>query len=226
MTPPLNLVLLGAPGSGKGTQAEALEAELGLAHVASGDLFRENLERETPLGLRAKAYMDRGELVPDEVTTAMIRERFGRPDNAARGVVLDGFPRTLAQAAALDEILSGLGRQLHGVLYIDVPDQELIDRLAGRLICRVCQAPFHVTANPFKTCPIGQCAGEHLYRRTDDEPDTVRARLATFHRRTAPLVEHYRAAGLLVSVSGSGSVEQVRVATLGAANAFARSLRV
>lgn len=226
MTPPLNIVLLGAPGSGKGTQAEALEAEFGLAHVASGDLFRENLERETALGLRAKAYMDRGELVPDEVTTAMIRERFARPDIAGRGIVLDGFPRTLAQAAALGDLLSELGRQLHGVLCIDVPDDELIERLGGRMICRVCQVPFHVTANPFRTCPIGQCAGEHLYRRTDDEPDTVRVRLATFLRRTAPLVDHYRAAGLLVSVSGSGSVEQVRAATLRAANAFARSVRV
>ena len=212
----MDLVLLGAPGSGKGTQAAFLEAELGIRHVASGDLFREHLNKQTPLGLRAEGYMARGALVPDEITIAMLRERLQRPD-ATAGVLLDGFPRTMEQAIALSEMLETLTRQIDGVLYVDVPDERLIDRLSGRLICRECQTPFHRTTNPFRSCPRGACAGEHLYQRTDDAPETVAARLTTFHRQSEPVIDYYRLLNLLVTVPGTGSVEEVKRATLAAA---------
>ena len=204
----MDVVLLGAPGSGKGTQATHLESALGLTHVASGDLFRANLERRTELGLRAAEYMARGALVPDEVTIAMLRERLAEPD-AGQGVLLDGFPRTMEQGIALAAMLEELGRRIDAVVYLEIPDEELVTRLSGRLICRECQAPFHRTANPFRVCPLGKCHGEHLYQRADDAPDTVRARLATFHRQTEPVIDYYRLVELLVTVPASGPVEEV-----------------
>jgi adenylate kinase len=209
----MDLVLLGAPGSGKGTQAEHLQRELGLTHIASGDLFRHHLQQKTDLGLKAGEFMARGALVPDEITIAMLRERVSQPD-AAQGVLLDGFPRTMEQAIALNEMMAGLGRQIDAVLNIEVPDEELVQRLSGRLICRECQVPFHRTANPFRTCPHGRCSGEHLYQRTDDAPETVRARLVTFHRQTAPVIDYYRLIKLLVTVAGNGPVEEVKRAAL------------
>jgi adenylate kinase len=211
----MDLVILGAPGSGKGTQAAFLAADLGVTHIAAGDLFRENLRDRTPLGLKAESYMTRGALVPDDVTIAMLRERLQRPD-AAAGVLLDGFPRTMEQAIALSEMLGTLNRQIDAVLYVDVPDEALVERLSGRLICRECQAPFHVTANPFRVCPRGTCKGEHLYQRADDAPETVRARLATFHRQSEPVIDYYRLLNLLATVPGTGPVEQVRRAALAA----------
>jgi adenylate kinase len=212
----MDLVLLGAPGSGKGTQAAFLEAELGVKHIASGDLFRENLHNRTPLGLRAEAYMTRGALVPDEITIAMLRERLQRSD-ANVSVLLDGFPRTMEQAIALSAMLDTLNRQIDGVVYVEVPDDILVDRLSGRLICRECQTPFHRTANPFTSCPRRACTGEHLYQRSDDSPDIVRARLVTFHRQSEPVIDYYRLLNLLVTVPGSGSVEEVKRAALEAA---------
>jgi adenylate kinase len=217
----MDLVLLGAPGSGKGTQAEHLQRELGLTHIASGDLFRHHLEAKTDLGLRASEYMARGALVPDPITIAMLRDRICQPD-AARGVLLDGFPRTMEQAIALNEMMSGLGRDIDAVTYIEVPDEELVERLSGRLVCRECQVPFHRTANPFRTCPQGRCNGEHLYQRPDDAPDTVRARLATYRRQTAPVIDYYRLINLLVTVPGSGPVDQVKRATLDAVRRLAK----
>jgi adenylate kinase len=211
----MDLVLLGAPGSGKGTQAAYLESQFGLTHIASGDLFRENLNNRTPLGLRAEEYMTRGALVPDEVTIAMLRERLERPD-AKAGVLLDGFPRTMEQAIALSEMMEKLGRRIDGVLYVDVPDEALVERLSGRLICRECQTPFHRFTNPFRTCPYGKCAGEHLYQRADDTPETVRARLATYHRQTEPVIDYYRLINLLVTVPGEGSVDDVKRAAVAA----------
>jgi adenylate kinase len=217
----MDFVLLGAPGSGKGTQAAFLEAELGIKHIASGDLFRDNLRNRTALGLRAEEYMSRGALVPDDVTIAMLRERLQRPD-ASAGVLLDGFPRTMEQAIALSEMLETLSRQIDGVLYVEVPDESLVDRLSGRLICRDCQTPFHKTANPFRACPRGTCAGEHLYQRTDDAPETVRARLTTFHRQSEPVIDYYRLLNLLATISGGGSVDEVKQATLVAARDLAK----
>lgn len=209
----MDLVLLGAPGSGKGTQAAYLQEELGLTHVASGDLFRDHLQRKTELGMQAGAYMETGALVPDAVTIAMLRERVSQPD-AVNGVLLDGFPRTMEQAIALNEMMATLGREISAVLYVEVPDEELVARLSGRVICRECQVPFHITANPFRTCPFHRCHGEHLYQRADDNPETVRARLVTFHRQTAPVIDYYRLINLLVTVPGHGSVEEVKRATL------------
>jgi len=210
------LVLLGPPGAGKGTQAERLEKELRLPHVASGDLFRENLRHETELGRLAKTYMDRGDLVPDDVTIAMVRERLQRPD-CEQGVILDGFPRTQAQAEGLDDMLADMGRALDGVLYIAVPDEELVRRLSGRWICRQCQTPYHTLFSPPAQEGVCDACGGELYQRDDDRPETVRARLEVYHQQTAPLIDYYRQAGLLVEVDGSGDIESVGAALLQAA---------
>ena len=211
----MDLVLLGAPGSGKGTQAGHVRREFGLTHIASGDLFRDHLGRKTDLGASASEYMARGALVPDSITIAMLRERVSQPDTV-KGVLLDGFPRTMEQTIALNEMMSGLGREIDAVLYVDVPDDVLVDRLSGRLICRECQAPFHRSVNPFRSCPLGRCNGEHLYQRLDDSPATVRARLATYHRQTTPVIDYYRLINLLVTVPGEGSLDDVTRATLDA----------
>jgi adenylate kinase len=213
----MNLVLLGPPGAGKGTQAERLGEEFKLPHVASGDLFRENLKNKTELGMLASRYMTKGELVPDDVTIAMIRDRLERPDYE-NGVILDGFPRTLAQAEGLKEILAGMGRALDGVLYIAVPDEELVDRLSGRRICRRCQTPYHVQFNPPQEQGVcGTCGGD-IYQRDDDKPETVRARLNVYHQQTSPLIDFYRQYGLLIEVDGSGDIEKVSSALSAAAH--------
>jgi adenylate kinase len=206
--PSLDLVLLGGPGSGKGTQAGRLSAELKLPHIATGDLFRENLKQATDLGRLAKTYMDRGELVPDDITDAMVAERLARPD-AHAGFILDGFPRTLHQAEALDEMMARLRRRLAGVLCINVPDTAIVDRLSSRLICRNCQSPYHLRFKPpTKPGVCDHCGGE-LYQRSDDNPATVRARLVTFHAQTEPLIEHFRRAGLLHEIEGEGGVADI-----------------
>lgn len=214
------LVLLGPPGSGKGTQAERLKEQLGLPHVASGDLFRENIGNETELGLLAKGFIDRGQLVPDDVTIAMVRERLQQPD-CDDGVILDGFPRTLAQAEALDEILASTGRTLAGVLYIQVPGEELVRRLSGRRICRQCQAPYHVVFSPPAEEGVCDECGGKLYQREDDRPETVRARLRVYHEQTAPLIDCYRRASLLLEVDGAGHIETVNAALLDAIRSLA-----
>lgn len=213
------LVLLGPPGAGKGTQAERLQEELKLPHVASGDLFRENLRNETELGLLAKKYMDKGQLVPDDVTIAMVRERLQRPD-CDQGAILDGFPRTQPQAESLDSMLADMGRRLDGVLYIAVPDEELVRRLSGRWICRQCQTPYHtIFSPPAKEGMCDSCGGE-LYQRDDDKPETVRARLKVYHQQTSLLIDYYRQAGLLVAVDGAGDIETVSTALLEAARSL------
>ena len=213
--PMLDLVLLGGPGSGKGTQAERLCATCHLPHIATGDLFRENLRQATDLGKLAKTYMNRGELVPDDVTEAMVEDRLARSD-AAAGFILDGFPRTLPQAHALTEMLARLGRRLTGVLYVKVSDDAIVTRLSGRLICRNCQAPYHAQFKPSRQPGVcDSCAGP-LYQRDDDNPTTVRARLATFHGQTEPLIEFYQHAGLLETIVGEGDVAQVCTRSLAA----------
>jgi adenylate kinase len=219
--PSVDLVLLGGPGSGKGTQAEQLCAALQLPHLATGDLFRENLKRQTDLGRLAKTYMDRGELVPDDVTDAMVRERLAQPDTR-EGFVLDGFPRTLPQAHALDEMMAGLNRRLEGVLYIKVSDGEIVNRLSGRWICRQCQTPYHRQFKPPKRDGACDACGGELYQRDDDNPETVKSRLKTFHAQTAPLVEHYRQAGLLHEIDGEGNVSEVTSRTLAKAQSLER----
>ena len=213
-------ILVGGPGSGKGTQAEQICKQLNLPHIATGDLFRDNLKRQTDLGKLAKTYMDRGELVPDDVTDAMVQERLGRPDTAA-GFVLDGFPRTMHQAEALTEMIAHLGRRLAGVIYINVSDEEIVNRLSGRLICRNCQSPYHTQFKPPAKPGICDLCGGPLYQRDDDNPQTVRARLKTFHGQTGPLIEYYQKAGLVAEIAGEGNVAQVTARTLAAAKKLA-----
>ncbi len=218
----MNIVLLGAPGSGKGTQADRLCEQINVPHIATGDLFRENLKNETELGKLAQTYMDKGQLVPDDVTVAMVRERFSRPD-ARRGFVLDGFPRTLAQAEALTDLLQEMGRQLDLVLYIKVSDEEIVNRLSGRIICKECQTPFHKVFNPFRSCPFNKCEGEYLYQRDDDKPETVRARLETYHSQTEPLINYYQDAGLLAEIDGEGDVAEITARVLAATEGLVKA---
>jgi adenylate kinase len=222
--PSLDIVLVGGPGSGKGTQAEALSKQLNLPHIATGDLFRDNLKNATDLGKLAKTYMDRGELVPDDVTEAMVEERLARPDTHD-GFILDGFPRTLPQAQALMDMMAGLQRRIAGVLYISVTDEAIVNRLSGRLICRRCQSPYHQQFKPPRTPGFcDNCAGD-LYQRDDDNPNTVRARLKTFHGQTEPLIEYYQKVGVLQEISGEGEVSQVIERSLAAARSLANAVK-
>jgi adenylate kinase len=207
-TDPRYIILIGPPGSGKGTQAARISQELNLPHVSSGDLFRYNLANETDLGKKAKAYIDRGNLVPDDITIAMVLERLSQPD-CVKGALLDGFPRTLAQAEALDKALAAQGNQVSLVPFIAVSDQVVVQRLSGRRICRECQAPFHVDYNPFRSCPYNKCQGEYLYQRDDDKPQTVRSRLKVYWEQTSPLISHYRDTGVLVEINGDQAIEVV-----------------
>jgi adenylate kinase len=207
------IVLLGAPGSGKGTQAEHLCRKLAIPHVASGDLFREHVFQKTKLGLQIEPYILQGGLIPDALTISILEERISR-DDAKNGAILDGFPRTLTQSEAMEDLLKIHGRTLDTVLYIEVPDEVLVNRLSGRLVCRECQVPFHKIYKPFEKCPFQKCNGEFLYERADDQPATVRKRLITFHSQTAPLIDHYREMGILKTISGTGSVEEIQKATM------------
>jgi adenylate kinase len=209
----MDLILIGGPGTGKGTQAELLQDRLGLTHISSGDLFRENIDGKTELGLLAKVYIDQGRLVPDKVTIDMIRERLKEPD-VEQGILFDGFPRTLPQADALDGLLAHLNRKIDHVIHLVVSEKEIVRRLSGRLICRECQVPFHRDFNPFINCPYDQCSGEFLYQREDDKPETVLERLKVFQKQTAPLINRYQSQGLLVNIDGEGSVEEVFQTTL------------
>ncbi len=203
----INLVLLGGPGSGKGTQAEYLKQEFALCHVSSGELFRDHLKHHTPLGQSARAYMDRGELVPDEVTDAMVEARLAQ--FSQEGFLLDGFPRTLAQAEALTAILARLDHTLTAVVYIHVPDEDLVERLSGRLLCSQCETSFHTHFRPPGRPGICDKCGGVLYQRDDDQPQTVRARLKTFHKLTEPVIDYYRSRGLLLDADGHGDVPAV-----------------
>jgi adenylate kinase len=218
---PTYIILLGPPGSGKGTQAARLREEFDLPHVASGDLFRHNLNNETELGLQAQSYMDRGELVPDEITIAMVMDRLSQPD-CAKGAILDGFPRTLVQAEALDEALEAEGHTVDVVPLIQVPDEVVVERLSGRLICRECQATFHKTYNPFESCPYNKCNGEYLYQRDDDKPETVRSRLEVYWEQTSPLIDYYRNQGVLVEINGDQAMEAVEKDLIAAIKARTR----
>lgn len=201
------IVLLGPPGAGKGTQAQRIAAETGLLHVSTGDMFRENVKNQTELGKLAASYMDKGELVPDDVTIRMLLERISRPD-AAEGVMFDGFPRNVVQAAALDEALAAGGNQIDRALLIQVDDEELVARLGGRWICRNCGRLYHERNDPPKVpgrCDV--CGGE-LYQREDDRPEVVRTRLEK-QKPPAGLIDHYRQAGVLREIDGEQSLDDV-----------------
>jgi len=202
------IILLGAPGAGKGTQADILSSKLNLPHVASGDLFREALKKETDLGLLAKSYMERGELVPDEITIRMILRRIEMLD-CGSGCLLDGFPRTLAQAEALDKGLTDKGNHVDKVVYVKVSDEELMKRLGGRWLCRDCQTPYHLlTAPPKVPGKCDKCGGE-LYQRDDDKEGTIKERLKVFFAQTIPIVDYYRNQNKLIEVNGDRGIQEV-----------------
>ncbi|MCS7207745.1 MAG: adenylate kinase [Dehalococcoidia bacterium] len=208
------IVLLGPPGAGKGTQASLLAQRLGLVHIATGDLLREHQRQGTPLGLQARSYMEKGLLVPDEVVIGMLLERLGRPDCQERGCVLDGFPRTLPQAQALDTALRPHG--VERVVLVKVSEGELVRRLGGRWICKVCQRPYHLVSNPPKIAGRCDVDGGELFQREDDRPEAVRQRFQVYQEQTAPLVAYYRGQGKLVEVNGEGSLEAVHRAIVDA----------
>ncbi len=191
--------MLGAPGSGKGTRAVALCEILNTVQVATGDLFRFNMKNGTPLGELAKSYINKGELVPDQVTADMVKQRLIEPDTK-NGFILDGFPRTINQAQLLDNILAEIGESITAVLNLDVPDEEIIKRISGRQICKDCQAPFHKEYNPPKVKNVCDKCGGELFVRDDDKPETVKKRLDVFHSTTKPLVDFYRKRGLVVDL--------------------------
>ena len=202
------IIMLGAPGAGKGTQADILSQEMSLPHIASGDLFRQALEKRTGVGLLAKSHMDKGGLVPDEITIKMILERIDQPD-CASGCLFDGFPRTLQQAKALDKALRGQGRTIDKATYIEVPDEELVKRLSGRWLCRACQTPYHITNSPPETPgKCDRCGGE-LYQRSDDREETVKERLSVFLAQTVPILDYYEKQGKLIRVNGNMEMQGV-----------------
>ena len=208
------VILLGPPGSGKGTQAAIIAERMGLAHIASGDLFRDNIRRETELGRKAKPFYDQGLLVPDELTIGMLLERLEQPD-CRSGCILDGYPRNLDQAKALDVALAERGQAVDRVLYISVSDEELVSRLSGRWACRRCGQIYHERFSPPKEAGVCDRCGSELYQRDDDQPETVRRRLE-LQRPPGDLLEHYRAGQKLSEVDGKGDVESVARALMSA----------
>lgn len=203
-----NLVLLGPPGAGKGTQAARMETKLGFPHVATGDMLRIARSAGTPLGDRAKAYMDRGDLVPDDVMIGLIRERLSE-DDAKSGVILDGFPRTAAQASELDRLAESLGRELPLAVSIQVSRAEVLARLTGRLVCERCQEAYHVMTRPPKVVGVCDKCGGRLVTRSDDAPETVEHRLDVYEEKTAPLIVYYRERGRLKEVDGAQPADRV-----------------
>ncbi|UIX31453.1 adenylate kinase [Streptomyces sp. GQFP] len=205
----MRIVLVGPPGAGKGTQAAFLAKNLLIPHISTGDLFRANISKQTDLGKLAKSYMDAGNLVPDEVTIAMAKDRMEQSD-AVNGFLLDGFPRNVSQAEALDEMLKAESMKLDAVLDLEVPEDEVVKRIAGRRICRNDSAHvFHVTYQPPKAAGVCDACGGELYQRDDDSEETVRKRLEVYHTQTEPIIDYYKAQGLVVTISALGKVEDV-----------------
>ena len=214
----MRIAFLGPPGAGKGTQARDLAQEWGVLHLATGDMLREAVAAGSPLGREAKRYMDQGALVPDDVIIRMMAERLSVAD-AGRGFILDGFPRTTAQAEALSRLLKDLGQSLDTVVYFDVSEPELLRRLTGRRVCRACGHSYHLTFNPPKRAGVCDACGGELYQRDDDGEATVRNRLEVYRRQTAPLLDYYRQRNILTTVSGEGPVATIRAAIRAAAGA-------
>jgi adenylate kinase len=204
----MNVVLLGAPGAGKGTQAALLSQKLKLAHIASGDLFRQALSKGTELGKQAKVYMEQGKLVPNEITIKMVLERIAAPD-CRKGIILDGFPRNVEQAKALDAAFEQRKKAIDKAVYIKVSQAELLKRLTGRWICRQCQAPYHEVSSPPEVAgKCDKCGGE-LYQRADDNTQTIKKRLEVFFAETAPLIDYYSNNAKLLEIDGEGSMEEI-----------------
>jgi adenylate kinase len=206
----MRIVLLGGPGSGKGTQAKKLIDKIGVPQISTGDIFRAALKEGTPMGLKAKTYMDKGELVPDDVVIGVVEERLTKPD-LDKGYMLDGFPRTLPQAQALDKILTKQTKSIDHAILVDVPDQELVARLSGRRTCRnsECGKMYHVMFNPPKKEGVCDGCGSELYQRDDDSEATIRERLTVYNNQTAPLIDYYENKGLLRRVKGVGPIDEI-----------------
>lgn len=204
----MKIIMLGAPGAGKGTQAKKIAAKYDIPHISTGDIFRANIKEGTELGVKAKAFMDKGELVPDELTCDLVVDRISKPD-AAKGYVLDGFPRTIPQAEALTRALKERGEKIDFAVNVEVPDENIVRRMGGRRACLKCGATYHVEYNPPKqenVCDV--CQGE-LVLRDDDKPETVQKRLAVYHAQTQPLIEYYQAEGVLAEVDGTQDIDVV-----------------
>ena len=204
----MQLIFLGPPGAGKGTQADYLSTEYKIPHISTGDIFRAAVREGTAMGLKAKSYMDKGALVPDEVVVGIIEERL-KDEDCANGYILDGFPRTVKQAEFFDQTISSMGKKLTAVINVEVKDEELVKRLTGRRTCKNCGAVYHLTNNPPKTADkCDKCNGV-LYQRDDDTIDTVKNRLSVYQAETAPLIDYYNKSGLMISVNGENSVSDV-----------------
>ncbi|EGQ3873816.1 adenylate kinase [Staphylococcus pseudintermedius] len=204
----MNIILMGLPGAGKGTQASEIIKKYPIPHISTGDMFRKAIKDETELGKEAKSYMDRGELVPDEVTVGIVKERISE-DDAKKGFLLDGFPRTIEQAEALNSILEELGRTIDAVVNIEVPEEELMNRLTGRRICETCSTTYHLVFNPPKVEGICDIDGGKLYQREDDNPETVANRLEVNVKQSKPILEFYNQKGLLKNIDGSKHIDEV-----------------
>ena len=205
----MNIILMGLPGAGKGTQAEKIVATYGIPHISTGDMFRAAMQQQTELGLKAKSYMDKGELVPDEVTNGIVKERLQQADTE-KGFLLDGFPRTQAQAGALDKIMQDLNRSIDAVINIEVNPEILMQRLTGRIICRNCGSTYHKTNNPPKvegTCD--RCGSHDFYQREDDKPETVENRIQINIEQSKPILNYYKAKGILRNVDGESGIDNL-----------------
>lgn len=204
----MNIILMGLPGAGKGTQASEIVKKFPIPHISTGDMFRKAIKDETDLGKEAKSYMDRGELVPDEVTVGIVKERISE-DDAKKGFLLDGFPRTIDQAEVLNDIMSELGRNIDAVINIEVPEEELMNRLTGRRICEKCGTTYHLVFNPPKVDGICDIDGGKLYQREDDNPETVSNRLNVNVKQSKPILEYYNEKGVLKNIDGAKDIDDV-----------------
>ncbi|MDO5381131.1 MAG: adenylate kinase [Eubacteriales bacterium] len=204
----MKIIMLGAPGAGKGTQAKRIAEKYAIPHISTGDIFRANIKNNTELGQKAKTYMDKGELVPDELVVDLIMDRFKEAD-CANGYVLDGFPRTIPQAEALDKALSANNESVDFAINVEVPDENIINRMSGRRACVGCGATYHIQFNPTKVEGICDACGEKLILRDDDKPETVKNRLSVYHDQTQPLIDYYSKKGILAEVDGTQSMEDV-----------------
>ncbi|MCG1511461.1 adenylate kinase [Staphylococcus epidermidis] len=204
----MNIILMGLPGAGKGTQASEIVKKFPIPHISTGDMFRKAIKDETDLGKEAKSYMDRGELVPDEVTVGIVKERISE-DDAKKGFLLDGFPRTIDQAESLSQIMSELDREIDAVINIEVPEEELMNRLTGRRICEKCGTTYHLVFNPPKVDGICDIDGGKLYQREDDNPETVSNRLSVNVKQSKPILEYYNNKAVLKNIDGSKDIDEV-----------------
>ena len=204
----MKIIMLGAPGAGKGTQAEKIADKYGIPHISTGDIFRANIKNNTELGKKAREYMDQGLLVPDELTCDLVTDRIQQED-CAKGFILDGFPRTIPQAEALDKALTGMHTQMDFAIDVDVKDESIISRMSGRRACLKCGATYHVVTIPPKKEGICDKCGSELVQRDDDKPETVKKRLEVYHAQTQPLIDYYKKQGILHSVGGSQPLDKV-----------------